>query len=85
MLNWIEPMDVSSMIVDVKTRSLKWVGSAWLLKLGLSSFVVFTLLDHEQQTLYKVSSCTSIVVKIRIFRPINGTTGCPRVLHVNRV
>ena len=39
MLNWIEPKDVSSMIVDVKTRSLTWIGSAWLLKLGLSSFV----------------------------------------------
>ena len=33
----MEPMEVSSMIV--KTKSLTWVGSAWVLKLGLRSFV----------------------------------------------
>ena len=38
MLNWMEPMDVSSIYI-VKTKSLAWVGSAWVLKLGLSSFV----------------------------------------------
>ena len=32
----MEPMEVSSMIV--KTKSLTWVGSAWVLKLGLRSF-----------------------------------------------
>ena len=30
-------MDMSSMIV--KTKSLAWVGPAWVLNLGLSSFV----------------------------------------------
>ena len=35
MLNWMEPMEMS---MTVKTKSLAWVGSAWMLKLGLSHF-----------------------------------------------